>query len=186
MPKGRSKPFVAALLVGAALSGLGGAAKGAIAPAAVEDLSRYCTACWRNARLQPDHWPDCTQEVLVRLLERVRPESWDKLLSEETQERRELLRAIDAVKKRTQRARRLSGLAEDVAARQTDGAHEDRQIVSRLAEEHLSPRQQRIIELCMDGWSVGDIAGKLQTPTAQVSDEKYKAIQKLRRHANNV
>jgi DNA-binding NarL/FixJ family response regulator len=80
----------------------------------------------------------------------------------------------------------LSGLVEDVAARETNGAHEDRQIVCRLAEEHLSPRQQRIIELCMDGWSIGDIAGQLQTPTAQISDDKYKAIQKLRRHADTV
>ena len=38
---------------------------------AFNDISRYCTACWRNARLHPDCWTDCTQEVFCRLLERV-------------------------------------------------------------------------------------------------------------------
>src|SRR4051794_37694889 len=69
----------------------------------VADLGRYCTACWRNARLPVDLWGDCTQEVFRRLLERVPATQWDQLLALDTPERRELVRAIDAVKKRTQR-----------------------------------------------------------------------------------
>ena len=65
---------------------------------AVTDVSRYCTACWRNARLPPDCWGDCTQEVLSRLLQRVPTAHWDRLLQGEGEERQEFLRAIDAVK----------------------------------------------------------------------------------------
>ena len=68
----------------------------------VTDLSRYCTACWRNARLHPDCWNDCTQAVFERLLERVAPQTWPSILHTEGDDRRELVRAIDAVKKRTQ------------------------------------------------------------------------------------
>jgi len=46
----------------------------------VNDMSRYCTVCWRNARLHPDSWSDCTQEVFSRMLERVEMESWDQAL----------------------------------------------------------------------------------------------------------
>ena len=35
----------------------------------VRDIQRYCTVCWRNARLDPDLWDDCTQEVCCRLLD---------------------------------------------------------------------------------------------------------------------
>src|ERR1700681_1105220 len=88
---------VMAMVLGTALPTFGTAS--AANPRTVNDLSRYCTACWRNARLPADCWPDCTQEVFTRLLERVPQDSWGSTLAEETQERRELVRAIDAVKK---------------------------------------------------------------------------------------
>ena len=34
----------------------------------------------------------------------------------------------------------------------------------------------------MDGWSVPEIADELALPVERISDEKYKAIRKLRRH----
>lgn len=34
----------------------------------VRDIQRDCTVCWRNARLDPRVWEDCTQEVCCRLL----------------------------------------------------------------------------------------------------------------------
>ena len=73
--------YVVAMVLGTALSALG-AAPATAAPVpevtirAIGDLSRYCTACWRNARLHPDSWGDCTQEVFRRLLERVSPDAW--------------------------------------------------------------------------------------------------------------
>src|SRR5579862_3542081 len=38
----------------------------------VRDIQRYCTVCWRNARLDPRLWDDCTQEVCCRLLGKAR------------------------------------------------------------------------------------------------------------------
>lgn len=79
--KSRRRPYMVAMVLGTALSALGTPA--AVArevpentARAVADISRYCTACWRNARLNPDCWPDCTQEVFSRLLERVDPDAW--------------------------------------------------------------------------------------------------------------
>src|SRR5262249_55160648 len=96
---------VAAVVLGTALSTLPAAEASSsddtLRP--MGDISRYCTACWRNARLHPDSWTDCTQDVFTRLLQRVDPEAWDRVLRTDGDERRELVRAIDAVKKRTQR-----------------------------------------------------------------------------------
>src|SRR5262245_62176593 len=103
------RPYVVAMVRGTALTALAPAAPAVAAPAArsseraVADMSRYCSTCWRNARLHPDVWTDCTQEVFRRMLERVPPDAWDQVLGAEGEERREFLRAIDAVKKRTQR-----------------------------------------------------------------------------------
>src|SRR6476660_8174826 len=38
----------------------------------VHDIQRYCTVCWRNARLDPCLWDDCTQEVCCRLMGKAR------------------------------------------------------------------------------------------------------------------
>src|SRR5262245_49632376 len=82
---------------------------------AVTDISKYCQTCWRNARLPADRWQDCTQEVFTRLLERVELTKWETVLrDDETTERREFVRAIDAVKKRVQRARKFSALTPDL------------------------------------------------------------------------
>jgi RNA polymerase sigma factor (sigma-70 family) len=150
----------------------------------VNDMSRYCTVCWRNARLHPDYWGDCTQEVFSRMLERVAPDSWEEALRGDGEERREFLRAIDAVKKRTQRALRRSTGLNDVVADERDVADrfvaDEREAVRQAAAEILSPRQQRILQLSFDGWSVQDIAEATKLPAERVSDEKYKAIRKLR------
>jgi RNA polymerase sigma factor (sigma-70 family) len=177
-----------AVVLGTALSALSGTPAGAAAPEttlrAVNDLSRYCTTCWRNARLNPDVWPDCTQEVLSRLLERVEPDSWGRLLKDDSEDRREFLRAIDTVKKRSQRSRRWAPEpAEGVADRRDlhrRAVADEREAVTRAAEELLSPRQQRIMQLSFEGWSVHEIAAELCAPPERVSDEKYKAIRKLR------
>ena len=74
----------------------------------VRDIQRYCTVCWRNARLDPTLWDDCTQEVCCRLLTKARDGQLDlnQVLAEDTPERRELVRAIDMVRKRVQRTKR--------------------------------------------------------------------------------
>jgi RNA polymerase sigma factor (sigma-70 family) len=186
--RNRRRPYVMAVVLGTALTALGGAPASVAAHEttlrAVNDLSRYCTTCWRNARLHPDVWTDCTQEVFCRLLDRVGPESWTRLLKDDCEERREFLRAIDAVKKRTQRSKRwLPEPAEGVADRrdlQRRSVADEREAVARAAAELLSERQQRIMQLSFEGWSVHEIADELGAPPERISDEKYKAIRKLR------
>jgi RNA polymerase sigma factor (sigma-70 family) len=187
-PRRKRGRYFVAMVLGTALSTLGSSAAGTAdaGTRAVNDINRYCTACWRNARLDPACWPDCTQEVFCRLLERVAPEDWDQMLKVEGEERREFLRAIDAVKKRTQRSRKWSSMLIDTVADRHD-LHErqvtdHREAVHRAAGLLLSDRQQRILQLSFEGWSVQEIAEKLQTGAARVSDEKYKAIRKLREH----
>jgi RNA polymerase sigma factor (sigma-70 family) len=183
--------YVAAMVLGTALSALGTSPALATSSAeptmrAITDISRYCTACWRNARLPPDYWGDCTQDVFNRLLQRVTPDAWSHVLKEEGEERREFLRAIDAVKKRTQRGQKRSTSLNTVVADGRD-VHErqladERDAVRQAAVEVLTARQQRILHMSFEGWSVQDIARELQLPAERVSDEKYKAIRRLREH----
>ncbi len=70
--KGPKRPYMVAMALGAALTAFGTTADArADTGRAVADMGRYCTTCWRNARLPIDAWGDCTQEVFSRMLERV-------------------------------------------------------------------------------------------------------------------
>jgi RNA polymerase sigma factor (sigma-70 family) len=183
--KGR---YVVAMVLGTALSALGSASVASPAEArAVNDISRYCTTCWRNARLDPNSWTDCTQDVFCRLLERLGgPESWERVLQVEGEERREFLRAIDAVKKRTQRGRKWSSTALEAVPDSRDSRErrlaDTRQAVQEAAVTCLSQKQHQILNLSFDGWSVHDISKEMRLSPERVSDEKYKAIRKLRAH----
>ncbi len=156
---------------------------------AVTDISKYCQTCWRNARLPADRWQDCTQEVFVRLLERVDADKWGSVLvDDETIERREFLRAIDAVKKRTQRAKKYAGLTPDLPDRRpvSNTSKDDRDALAKAAAEILSPRQRRLLDLTADGWTVPEIAAELHTTPERISDEKYKAVKKLQHYFEDI
>src|SRR5262249_46959361 len=116
--KQTGRGYLAAVVLGTALAAVGqnSASAADISGQAIQDISRYCTTCWRNARLPVDRWGDCTQEVLRRLLERLEPRGWEQVLAGEGEERREFIRAIDAVKKRTQRERHRLPLLDDAIA----------------------------------------------------------------------
>ncbi len=155
----------------------------------VHNIQRYCAVCWRNARLDPGLWDDCTQEVCCRLLTKARAGDLDLglVLAEDTPERRELVRAIDMVRKRVQRMRRHAALDDQTTpGPDLDQRTRDRQELGEILEAArravLSPRQDRIVELWTRGWTVPDIAQTLELPVARVSDEKYKALRKLERH----
>jgi len=155
----------------------------------VRDIQRYCTVCWRNARLDPGLWDDCTQEVCCRLLAKARAGELDLnlVLAEDTEERRELVRAIDMVRKRVQRAKRHQSL-DPVMTPGPDLDRRDRErqelgeILEAARAATLTGRQDRIVELWTRGWTVPEIAESLKMPVARVSDEKYKALRKLERH----
>jgi RNA polymerase sigma factor (sigma-70 family) len=184
--KGR-KSFMVAVVLGATLAALGATERvsaNEVSEKALGGISRYCSACWRNARLPVDRWGDCTQEVFSRLLQRIPLTGWDRLLSNETDERREFLRAIDTVKKRHQRERaRSSGLnapVPDNRDRRDRCQREDREALERAADAVLSDRQHQILRMVCEGHAVADIAADLAISPERVSDEKYKAIRKLR------
>ncbi len=183
------RPYLMAVVLGTALAAMGPDAPATateISPRAINNISRYCAACWRNARLPQDQWNDCTQEVLTRLLKNLPAKAWDDVLVQETEERREFVRAIDAVKKRYQRGRwqsaALPELVTDAREQVQRERNDNRDAVNQVAERVLSDRQQRILKLLCDGHNVADIATELAISPERVSDEKYKAIQKLRHH----
>jgi hypothetical protein len=154
----------------------------------VRDIQRYCTVCWRNARLDPRLWDDCTQEVCCRLLTKAREGQLDMtlVLAEDTPERRELVRAIDMVRKRVQRTKRYHPLDDfNTPLTDLDQRERDRlelgEILEAARRAVLTDRQDRIIELWMRGWSVPEIGVELNLPVTRVSDEKYKALRKLER-----
>jgi RNA polymerase sigma factor (sigma-70 family) len=155
----------------------------------VRDIQRYCTVCWRNAHLDPGLWDDCTQEVCCRLLSKARAGQLDLnlVLAEDTPERRELVRAIDMVRKRVQRSRRLQTLdGQFLPGPDEDRRQRERQELGEILEAArqavLTPRQDRIVDLWTHGWSVPEIGAALNLPLARVSDEKYKALRKLEQH----
>src|SRR6516225_7559427 len=187
----RRRQYMAAMVLGTALSALGSSQATAatapeISPGDINHVNRYCTACWRNARLPVDRWPDCTQEVFRRLLDRVEPAGWNQLLARESEERRELIRAIDAVKKSTiresKRTAPLLGVFADHRGMRDGQLAEDREALAHAADQVLSPRQQNILKLACAGYSVQEMAEELNLSPERVSDEKYKAIRKLRDH----
>lgn len=180
-----SRSMMMAVVLGAALTAMPSGVRAESSDQAITDISKYCTVCWRNARLPEDRWGDCTQQVLTRLLERVEQEKWGSILAEETSERKEFLRAIDAVKKRQQRSRKFASLTPDHADWRnelTDDLRDRREAVNLAAGTVLSARQKQIVELTAGGWGVPEIAAELGTTVDRVSDEKYKAIRKLRTH----
>ena len=176
----RPRAALAAMMLSAAV-GMASATTAAAdtSDKAISDIHRYCTVCWRNAHLPVDFWSDCTQEVLCRLLQRIPVDQWDRVLSQDSQERREFVRAIDAVKKRCQRSRKWAPLNEDVRDRPA-GELADRREQLNKAAGVLSDRQRRIVAMSIDGYSVQEMADALTMSSERVSDEKYKAIRRLR------
>jgi RNA polymerase sigma factor (sigma-70 family) len=181
-----NRPYLMAVVLGTALAAAGADAAEAteISPKAINNISRYCTVCWRNARLPEDQWGDCTQEVLCRLLKNLPARSWEQVLAQETEERREFVRAIDAVKKRHQRNRWQLGVSPEMVADARDEDNRSRNdeitAVREASRRVLTDRQQQILQLVTDGHNVADIASELKMSPERVSDEKYKAIRKLR------
>src|SRR5260370_24880028 len=168
----RAGPAAMALVIG-----LAALTASASESATVRDIQRYCTVCWRNARLDPGLWDDCTQEVCCRLLGKARAGQLDLnlVLADDTPERRELVRAIDMVRKRVQRSKRLQPLDDQsTPGPDFDHKHRNRQELGEILEAArqavLTPRQDRIVELWTRGWTVPEIGESLGLPVARLSE----------------
>ncbi len=167
---------------------LGSAAAEAQESRAIESIDRYCQASWRNARIDRQDWEECTQQTFVELLDRVSRDRWAEAISNnQSSERRELNRSIWRIAQRWRRAPRFQhGVAFELAQTTPErepldgpGLDDVLRILS-APETGLSSRQQDVMQRWVDGSSIAEIAAELDLPTARVSDEKYKAIQKVR------
>lgn len=149
---------------------------------AIHKIERYCTTSWRNAGIRPQEWEDCTQQALVELLSAMSSADLQVAIEQpESEPRRELNRAVWRLVQRCRRqVREVSLLDVFPEPRATTDHQDDWRAIELAADELLSPRQQQILEWTRDGWRVADIASKLEASSERISDEKYKAISKLR------
>lgn len=160
----------------------------------LEKISAYCARSWQNAGIARQDWNDCTQEVYSRLLARVREKDMRRIFDDDqSPERRELNRAIWATAQRWRRAPRQVALnGDDTRPERVDTWPEKMETLSRVeramdsGDARLTPTQRQIVKRWTDGESISGIADSLDMTPARVSDEKYKAIQKLRSHFGTV
>ena len=156
----------------------------------LEKIDAYCRRSWQNAGIARQDWNDCTQEVYSRLLSRIREQDLQIIFDDdESPERRELNRAIWATAQRWRRAPRPAALnGDDTRPQNLDTWPEKMEALSRVehavdsGDARLTPTQRQIVKRWTDGESISHIADALDMTPARVSDEKYKAIQKLRQH----
>lgn len=153
---------------------------------AITDITRYMTASWRSARINSADWADLTQEAFAELLGRIPRDRLPVAIEDsDSGERRELNRSVWCAAQRWRRVRRhasLEGLAPP-AAPDAPSSLDDAELVEHLqtiADRRLSGRQRRILASWCEGESVGDIARSLGISSSLASNEKYKAIQRVR------
>ena len=151
--------------------------------AAIDQIQRYCTRSWQNAGIAPQDWPDCTQQALLELLERVSQRGLAEAIGNvDSEERRELNRTVWRTIQRWCRSPTWLPF-EDTNAGGNGvglGCREAWEEILSVARSCLSERQQQILKMTRDGWKASEIANQLGLTSARVSDEKYKAICRLR------
>jgi RNA polymerase sigma factor (sigma-70 family) len=162
--------------------------------AGLAQMDRYLARAWFRAGIAPQQHDDCTQAVYTTLLQTLGRDRFDQLLAEvgqsgirdvlsrETADGPDFFRAIDTVKKRAQRERSFQTL--DVAtmnhpannSRSTDwGSTLQEAILSAL-----SPREAALIQATLQGETPAEIAQQWGIASKTVSNEKTRALQKLR------
>lgn len=157
----------------------------------IRRIDAYCRASWKNSRIDESLWDDCSQDVFARVLGSLTREQLQIAITQkESPERRELNRAIWAIAQRRRRDVRWQELTEhnDAIKAPVDAwatmQSELRTVVAAAESGNvkLSPTQRVIIRSSSEGQSVNEIAQRLNLSPVRVSDEKYKATQKLRKH----
>lgn len=169
-------------------------------PAAIRSglaqLDRYLGRAWARAGIAPQQADDCTQAVYTLLLQNLGRSRFDgmvaeigqvgikEVLSRETAEGPDFFRAIDTVKKRAQRERSHQPLDDQVAAAAADGsdaaAASWRGALREAIDRTLSPREAELIHETLLGKTPAEIANQWGVAPKTVSNEKTRAIQKLR------
>ena len=163
--------------------------------AGLAQLDRYLARAWYRAGLAPQQHDDCTQAVYTTLLQSFGRDRFDQLLSEvgqfgirdvlgrETADGPDFFRAIDTVKKRAQRERSYQPLdAVDAASiNRADGSSTDwKSTLQEAILSSLSPREAALIQATLQGETPAEIAQQWGIAPKTVSNEKTRALQKLR------
>jgi RNA polymerase sigma factor (sigma-70 family) len=188
-----------AALVASQLDDLFGTALGHSDPADVSagltQLDRYLGRAWYRAGLSPQQHDDCTQAVYASLLQALGRDRFDQLLAEvglygirdvlsrETADGPDFFRAIDTVKKRAQRERTFQPLdLVDVSSmNRPDGPSDDwKSTLQEAIQSLLSPREAALIQATLQGETPAEIAQQWGIAPKTVSNEKTRALQKLR------
>ena len=151
----------------------------------VQQIQRYCTVSWRNANVPRAEWCDCSQQLFCELLQRVHRRHLELAIAQdESDERRELNRAIWRIIKRQRRSDARSMLpmsgrdpSHSARAKEVDDLLAD---VIHIGKHALSARQLCIVQMASEGYTIADIASHLGIPVARASDEKYRSIQRIR------
>ena len=161
----------------------------------LSQLDRYLARSWARAGIAPQQYEDCSQAVYATLLQNWGRQPFEQLLSEvgtfgiretlsrETAEGPEFFRAIDTVKKRAQRERTYVTLdqAAPLASAQRDDPSQDwRGALHEAIASSLTPRETALIQATLRGETPSEIAHHMGLAPKTVSNEKTRAIQKLR------
>lgn len=161
----------------------------------LNQLDKYLTSTWYRAGIAPQAHDDCTQAVYMSLLQNLGRTKFDHLvgeigqsgipqvLSRETTEGPDFFRAIDAVKKRAQRERSFQPIDHyDLAAGDdgVDAAASWRGALREAMSKSLNARETDLIDATLKGETPAEIAIRWGVAPKTVSNEKSRAIQKLR------
>jgi hypothetical protein len=155
--------------------------------ATLQSIDKYCEASWHRASIPRQEWDDCSQHAFVRILTRL---SQDRLAeaieNRDSKHRRELNRCIWATTQWWRRSYHHRSLSSDdvpdsaFKTRVFDVTVPDLREAIQSDTVGLTAIQRRVIDLWANGHSITDMASKLGVPSRRISDEKYKAISKLR------
>jgi RNA polymerase sigma factor (sigma-70 family) len=161
----------------------------------LNQLNKYLSRAWFRAGIPVQLHDDSSQAVYATLLENLGRNRFDSLiadvghwsikdvLSRETAEGMDFFRAVDMVKKRTQRERVHQSLESvDVPSSSNHEAKSAsmREALREAIDHALSPREAALIQDTLMGKTPAEIAGQWGVAAKTVSNEKTRVLQKLR------
>lgn len=174
----------------------------------LNQLARYLTRAWGRAGIPMQKHEDCSQAVFVQLLQNLGRSQFDNLVGEidqvgirEVFQREspiglDFFRAVDTVKKRAQRERSYQSIddASWTLAAPTStssfaymGSRSDwnwgsdwKLMLEEAISTNLNPREAELIQATLNGETPAEIAARWGVAPKTVSNEKTRAIQKLR------
>ncbi|HEV3167337.1 MAG TPA: sigma-70 family RNA polymerase sigma factor [Isosphaeraceae bacterium] len=158
-------------------------------------LERYLSRAWYRAGIPPQQHDDSSQAVYVTLLQNWGSPRFEQMLGEigqngirdvlsrETPNGPDFFRAVDTVKKRSQRERTFQPLesAETLTGTRDTGMAADwRGALQEAIDQSLNPREAALIYATLNGETPLEIASHWGIAPKTVSNEKTRVIQKLR------